>query len=195
MESKEKAFNENRYIAKQVAVYYTRRYHRPFHETLDHAEFALALLVCDAAGAHKPELGTVEAWLRFKIGMHLKDVYLRGYHPHCADVLEPRKQKEMAHSPLLAALDEATELRKAGPPKPNTSWINRLLTEVGEEASALIEIILDAPHDLLNEISSREGRSKEYKRQSLISYLVDILDWSEWEVRQAMVEVETCLNR
>ena len=35
MDRKEEMFNDNRYIAKQVASYYTHRYHRPLHETLD----------------------------------------------------------------------------------------------------------------------------------------------------------------
>ncbi len=195
MDPKEELFNDHRYIAREVAMYYTRRYCRPFAETLDHAEFALALIACGVAGEYDPERGTVEGWLRFKMLMHLKDVYLRGYHPHCPNVRETHRRRVHVDSDLLEVLDETTELKRLGGNKPSTGWLDRLWAEVSEEAAALLEIICDAPHDLLLEICPTPGRTNKRKRRNLITYLTDVLDWPEAKVLRAFAEVESCVCR
>lgn len=197
MDSREELFHQYRYVAGQVARAHSRRYNVPVTEANDHADFALALLLYEQAESYKPEKGTVEAWLRFKITMHLRDVHLRGYHPHCPDVKEHKCYDQvMVDTHLLQTLDEVTELKRLrSRPNPTPSWVDRFLREASEEASALLEIIWDAPQDLLAEICPKPGRRPSDKRLNLIHYLVDVLDWSEERVRSAFQEVEACLCR
>jgi len=189
----EELFQTYRHVAKQVAMYHSRRFHRPIEETLDHAEFAMALLVCNERG-YDPARGPMEAWLRFKITMHLKDVYTRGTHPHCGNVREAAYSPERVDTDLLEMADGTTELIPPLRRKPNTGWITRLLAEVSEEASALLEIILDAPQDLMTELCSPHCPQPR-RKQNLIEYLINVLDWSEARVTKAVAEVEGCLHR
>lgn len=206
MNDNEKLFFEHRKIAKNIAIFYSRKYHKPIEETTNNAEFALCLLLYgDNALKFDPEKQSISTWLGIKIYWYMKDVYERGHWCGCADLAEPRSFKEIQDDDLFQKWESGHNVYSynAENKNPNIvapqeftigySWFQNLLEEVSEESIALLQIIADAPKDLLLEIMPQKGRTAKRKKQNLYEYLVDVLDWKPETVEKAFCEIQAAL--
>lgn len=71
-----------------------------------------------------------------------------------------------------------------------TGWLEGILHEVGEEAKAVLNIILDIPDELTSLVSTKRPKSS-YKE--IQDYLVDVKDWPMEQVRSAFKEIHNAL--
>lgn len=71
-----------------------------------------------------------------------------------------------------------------------TGWLERVLHEVGEEAKAVLQIIIDMPDDLTSLVTTRRPKSS---RQNLKDYLVDVKDWPKDRVEKVFEEIHNAL--
>jgi hypothetical protein len=208
MINKEQTYFQYQFVATKLAKHYSKKFQRPLEETQSHADFALCLLIYEDHCHFDPALQTLETWLGIKIYWHLKEIYTRGIHPHCDDLREPVSFKEHHDTDWLNAMDNGDKFNSYAPGglentrnthtvpdggiiKP--TWIQNLKEEIKEEGLSLLQIILDAPSDLLAEILPQKGRTQEKKQNHLYNYLVDVLDWNPDKVDQAFNELKACL--
>lgn len=75
-------------------------------------------------------------------------------------------------------------------PAAQTTFLQRILHEVGEEAAVLINTLVHAPIELVDEI---RGSAKQQTKKSVRSYLENTLGWHPNDVTRAWKEVEACL--
>ena len=190
----EEEFNEHRPQALKAARWAARHYRRPLSETLDHAEFALALLICGDDCGHDPDQLSLGQWLCVKACYHLREVYTKGKHPHCPDIRESRAfRRERSATSQIRDWESG---KKPSPPALGTkpAWFQQILQEVNEEGASLLQIIMEAPADLWKEIKPDRGRTPRIKQRRLAAYLVDVLDWPVYKVYKAFHEVQGCVR-
>lgn len=177
-------FIEFREVSRMIAKRCCKKYSAPWEEALDHANFALAMLLLDYNGYDSRE-ATLKHWLGLKIHYHLKDVYLRGKHPGVPEVKESKAfYKELVSSEVIENSQPET--------KPN--WLHGILQEASEEAYAVYQIIIEAPQELLDEIGPQRNRRQTTKQKRLKEWLMDVLDWPKPKIETAFKEITTCLQ-
>lgn len=71
------------------------------------------------------------------------------------------------------------------------SWLSRVFREIGEEARAMIEIALEAPEELADEIRTSAPVSSG---KALRAYMIDVMDWTPKKVEKIWREIQTCLS-
>lgn len=75
-------------------------------------------------------------------------------------------------------------------PEAKVGWFERIKSELSEDAQFLITLIVNAPEDLVKDITTRNpARTK----QAVKSYLIDVRDWSEEQFNQKWDEVDAAL--
>lgn len=190
---KEALFNKHRWIAEDVAARICRNpdrgpSSRPHYEVLDTAIFALTMALFDDDG-YDPKKGSYHTWLWQKVYWYLKEVYTRGKHPHQA-----LREFHVRERHLSTTIQDGQESdAKMEEPTAPTSWYQSLLAEVSEEGAVLLQTIVEAPEEIIDELHTNR-RTVEARRETVRSYLIDVLDWDYAKLNRAWQEVEACVR-
>jgi len=189
---KEEMFFKYRTAADEVAYKFSLKYNRSPEETKDHTDFALAVLIFQGL-SYDPSKSSLRNWIKVKVYWYLQEIYHSGKYPHCSGIQERRGNDEIPCSDILPLWEDG----EVSPPaslsaKPN--WIQNLIIEAGEEAQALLQILRDAPDDLIKGICPAQGRVNVTKQNNLRTYLIDTLDWPWEKVDRAFEGIQSCLT-
>lgn len=199
----EKVFKKFRWIAKDIARRTFRHYGKTYREVLGNAEFALVMILNEPSTFDPGRNVSIKTWLWRKVYWYIKEVYVRGRHPHHTDLREFRAGEipfSCWDKEWLGNGDEETsgscEIRKVLEErlvvKPN--WFQNLLQEVSEEGQVLLRTVVEAPKEVLAELyPKRRTPDIENRRQVIKAYLVDVLDWDHSKLDRAWKEVQECL--
>lgn len=184
--AREKYFLKFRWISKTLAGKFSQRYKKTYEEVLDHADFALALELFDRQN-YDPAKGSLRNWLWQTVHWHLTQIYTRGWHPRLKGIREFRHTE--------TSINEVDWKRMGTYPRTKKNWLETLLQEVSEEGAVLIDTILTAPGEIIDEFNPRKiGRPSHRRRKEAVkSYLIDVLDWDYRKFHRAWREVEACL--
>ncbi len=197
MTEQEQLFQEYADVAVEEAKRCSRRYRRPYSETIDHANFGLALLLYQGSN-HDPEKLPLRRWLAVKLYHHMRELYLRGRHGTCDNLREfSRGRRELAASDRFDNWSSGASKSNEKVPdgfvaKP--SWWDRVLREASEEGLALLHILRDAPRDLMSEIGPSCVLTPVVRQKRLYAYLMDVLDWEHDAIDAAFKEVRACMS-
>lgn len=187
-------FETYSYIAEKLSRHFAKKYHRQITETRDHAQFALCLMIYDESRwTYDGSKGTLDTWLGTNVYWHLQEIYCRGKHPACPELREPFGYNELHDTDLINQWDEGVL------PAPesiaiDTPWITDLLERTTSEGRAVIEIILNAPAELLDDILPQQGRTAKQKQNNVWQYLIDVLDWHPATATSAMNDIQAALQ-
>lgn len=196
-------------IVKSLAGHYSEMYRRPRQEFLDEGRSHLAWILCNSFGLEGVEKewtfdesrgGSISTWIYGSIYWHL-----RCY----ADARVARWKKEKGS---LESSEVRSKVARVG-------WVERLLSSVGTEGRALLQIVLEAPgelgdvlwrradrtvvhegrktrdYDNVANVSGKPGskshkRSGERLRGAVVDYLRGTEEWDECRIERALQEVE-----
>lgn len=130
-------------LACKIAGSYSTKYDLPYEDMKAEAEYHLANLILRGKfkTLYDPTKGAVSTWIYKKIYWALKDYIIA-----------------LAKVPTVNFTMTGTDRNELIDPKPGPSWIERLLSEVSEEAQFIIRAIVSAPTELLECKSDRMCR-------------------------------------
>lgn len=105
----------------------------------------------------------------------------------CLDHCHKESKFHQRFSPITQETDgeEVMDTR----PQPR-DWKADLLRELSEEGRCLVQVVIEAPEEIADELTvSTRGRA----RRAVQRYLIDELDWNAKQVQQVWAEVQACL--
>lgn len=187
----EELYIEHKREAKAAARWAAHKFHRPFPEARDHAEFALALVLLQHLDDWDEDLLPLNRWIQMRIRFHLIQVFTRGRHPYVEDVQETAP-RERSGTETFRKWDRG-EVPAPSSAMSSPSRFQRMIQEVGEEGAALFRILRELPSDLWEEIRPKRGRTREKKEDNFRTWLIDTQDWTHEEVERAIEELMECL--
>ena len=205
---KEIAFEEYRWVARDVASHMSKTFDRDYYEMLDIAEFALVMELYDRDGYDPTKNTTLSGWLWKVVSYYLLEVCTRGKHPRQAGIREADMRQstftdlERTRDTLDIDLGNTpagafSRLCRSSPtdPEDRPHWLDDLMSEISEEAQALVHTIVEAPTEIAHEfLDGRRGRPNvSRQREAIHAYLVNELDWTHQQFFRAWREVEACL--
>ena len=94
------------------------------------------------------------------------------------------------NGPVLDVTDSGEDEKPGLALPARTSWLENLLTEMGDEAQALIHAILEAPEELAQITWRRPAQGL----QEVESYMIDAKDWRMVCFRRSCAEIRGCID-
>jgi hypothetical protein len=156
-------------LARFLAARFAKTFNAPLQELIDEAEGILALVCCQWDEDYDPKRAAPSTW-----------VYRNIYH----GLLNLKTRKR--HTQSLSTADGQDLLRQM-PAKQN--WLERLIRDLGEDARAIVQTLLDAPREIAEDLSPRRPkRAAAALRQFLVAH-----GWGDDKINNAWQEVSQCL--
>lgn len=164
-------FQQFKKIAYKIAANLAEKFHLQYEELAQEGIYWLNQIYSDWDRHFNGEKSKESSWVYQSIYWHLFDF--------CLD------QKKHGINFSVIETDEF----KIDPPA-RSDWFGRLLTEISEEAKALVGIIVDAPKEIAEDINIR---SPKRAQEAIKSYLIDYEDWSISKFYEKWREVQAAL--
>lgn len=185
----QKIYDKYHALACKIARSYTRKYNLPYEDMKAEAEYHLASLILRGKfkTLYDPTKGAGSTWIYKKIYWALKDYIIA-----------------LTKVPTINFTTTYTDSAKIIDLKPGPSWVEKLLTEVSEEAQFIIKAIISAPIELLENENERkcrrwikDMRSMDIeKAKNLIEEYVTGSDnpyMLKWKYKHVSKEIVSCL--
>lgn len=187
---KEAEFLLYRDLARSLAGKFSRQYHKAYVDLVEVAEYALCLELFGRRGFDKKAGTKKSTWLYTVIYFHLTQVCTRGLHPcpRYEGSMQVHIREWVPETPFSCL---STDDQSSIDPEEKSNMVTELLSELSAEARALVQIVLQAPGDLANVITSRDSqRALRMTREAIRVHLIDEFDWTTEMVDRAWAEVE-----
>ena len=153
--------NPRVYDPTRGAVPCTWIYAKVFYHLLNFCQFKIQKREIGLPEGHQPDIDT-----------------FYGYNPDGEDEQDPpgrRKDQSQMDSPVF---------------RHHESWLERFLSELSDEAQALVRIVIEAPRELAREFRRRDPAQI---RIALLTHL-QRQGWSDERIDAAWSEIQSCLN-
>lgn len=158
-------YEKYRYMLPKICQSLIGKTRLTMTELMEEAEYALAIVIIEW-DRYKESICSPSTWVWRRIYWKLLDVI-----------------RNDAKKPAPQNIEKVTAPAK-------TSWISRLFREIGEEATALVQVIITAPADIADDIKIQAPK----KSQETLKKYFSEMGWSTEKYRRAWREVEECLS-
>ena len=155
-----------------LAWNFARRYSRPFEEVKEEATYILILQLSKGRKFYDPSKASEITRVYQIIRYHLLDICTRS------------RPIPIPFSCLEKKDERINWMAKQ-------SWMSKILQEVGEEGKDLIQTILHAPDEILQEMAPR---TRARARKAIREWFIDVKDWKEEKLEKTWREVTTAIE-
>lgn len=166
-EDKQKMFESYRRVAGNTALRFARKYGFPVAELEDEAMSIVGLVLAEWEGSGV-EVRKPYFWLYHNLEWSLST--------YCLKRMKARQRARGSDK-----LDKSTA---------RTGWLEGLMRDLGEDARALVETILQAPTEIAADLAPRTRRRG---RAAIHRYMEEKQGWSPTRIATAWQEVEVAL--